>query len=260
MGSFVSAQSLLCKSNCKVIKIITTCKVAWWGHLKTPSHWNTYTHTQHNIIHLSSLGGTLGFDTSAVCVCFFFSLTWHSGMKRSQRISGVSQVALVVKNPPACVGDIRDMGLIPGSGRSPGGGNGNPLQYSYLENPMDREASRAYSPWGLKESGMTEVLSIHKGSVCVLEEIIFTMSWVWFPVGKWGLDPREGNCWERELGTDKQGRGGSTSEQGWFCLRKTGWQGLHLSFATKIGQAPTGSECLPDGAGGDGAECTAGKR
>ena len=37
-------------------------------------------------------------------------------------------------------GDIRDSGLIPGSGRSPGGGNGNPLQYSYLENPMDRGA------------------------------------------------------------------------------------------------------------------------
>jgi len=43
-------------------------------------------------------------------------------------------VALVVKNPPANAGDIRDMGSITGSGRSPGGGNGNPL-YSYLENP-----------------------------------------------------------------------------------------------------------------------------
>ena len=44
----------------------------------------------------------------------------------------------MVKNPPATAGDARDMGLIPGSGRSPGGGNGNPLQYSCLENPMDR--------------------------------------------------------------------------------------------------------------------------
>ena len=43
----------------------------------------------------------------------------------------------VVKNPPANVGDV---GLIPGSGRSPGGGNGNPLQYSCLENPMERGA------------------------------------------------------------------------------------------------------------------------
>ena len=43
---------------------------------------------------------------------------------------GASQVALVVKNLPANAGDIRDMGLIPGSGRSPGGGHSNPLQYS----------------------------------------------------------------------------------------------------------------------------------
>ena len=53
---------------------------------------------------------------------------------------GASQVALAVKNPPADAGDTRDGGLIPGSGRSPGGGHGNPLQYSCLENPMDRGA------------------------------------------------------------------------------------------------------------------------
>ena len=51
-----------------------------------------------------------------------------------------SQVALVVKNPPANVGDMRDAGLIPGLGRSPGGEHGTPLQYSCLENPMDRGA------------------------------------------------------------------------------------------------------------------------
>ena len=46
----------------------------------------------------------------------------------------------MVKNPPANAGDERDMGLIPGSGRSPGIGKGNPLQYSCLENSMYREA------------------------------------------------------------------------------------------------------------------------
>ena len=51
-----------------------------------------------------------------------------------------SQVALVVKNLPASAGDARDMGSIPGSGRSPGEGKGNPFQCSCLENPMDREA------------------------------------------------------------------------------------------------------------------------
>ena len=50
-----------------------------------------------------------------------------------------SQVALVVKNLPASAGDIRDSGLIPGLGRSPGGGHGNPLQYSWLENPWTEE-------------------------------------------------------------------------------------------------------------------------
>ena len=52
----------------------------------------------------------------------------------------VSQVAIAVRNPPAGAGDISDAGSIPGLGRSPAGGNGNPLQYSCLENPMDREA------------------------------------------------------------------------------------------------------------------------
>ena len=49
-----------------------------------------------------------------------------------------SQVVLVVKNPPAKAGDLRDDGLIPGPGRSPGEGNGYPLWYSCLDNSMDR--------------------------------------------------------------------------------------------------------------------------
>ena len=51
-----------------------------------------------------------------------------------------SQVALVVENLPANAGDIRDVGWTPGLGRSPGRGHGNPLQYSYLENPVDTGA------------------------------------------------------------------------------------------------------------------------
>ena len=53
-------------------------------------------------------------------------------------INSTSQAVLVVKNPPANAGDIRDTGSIPGSGRSPGGGEGNPLQYSCLENPIEK--------------------------------------------------------------------------------------------------------------------------
>ena len=51
---------------------------------------------------------------------------------------GASQVALVVKNPPANAGDVRDVVWIPGLGGSPGGGNGTPIQYSCLGDPMDR--------------------------------------------------------------------------------------------------------------------------
>ena len=57
--------------------------------------------------------------------------------------SEIATLVLVVKNLPANAGDIREGGLIPGMGRSPGGGHGKPLQYSCLENPMDRAAWQA---------------------------------------------------------------------------------------------------------------------
>ena len=59
---------------------------------------------------------------------------------RGYTINWVSQVVLVVKNLPANAGDVRDLSSIPGSGRSPGEGHGNPLWYSCLENNMDRGA------------------------------------------------------------------------------------------------------------------------
>ena len=64
---------------------------------------------------------------------------------------GASQVAPAEKNPPAGARDLRDAGLIPGSGRSPGGEHGNPLQYSCLENPVDKGA------WGLRFMGSQRV-------------------------------------------------------------------------------------------------------
>ena len=65
------------------------------------------------------------------------------------------QVAQVVKNPPASAGDAGDLGSIPGAGRPPGGGNGHPLQYSCLGNPMDRGAWRT-AVHGVAELDMTE--------------------------------------------------------------------------------------------------------
>ena len=65
---------------------------------------------------------------------------------------------LVIKNPPANAGDARDTGSIPGSGRSPGGGHGNPVEYSCLENPIDKGV------WWATVHGTTESwarLSVH---------------------------------------------------------------------------------------------------
>ena len=55
-------------------------------------------------------------------------------------------VALVVKSLPASAGDIRDVGSIPGSKRSPGGGHGNTLQYSCLDNPHEQRSLEGYGP------------------------------------------------------------------------------------------------------------------
>ena len=73
-----------------------------------------------------------------------------------------SQVTLVVEDPPANAGDIRDAGLIPGWGRSPGGGHNNPLQYSWLENLMDKGAWWATQSVRVAESDVTEAdLALH---------------------------------------------------------------------------------------------------
>ena len=68
----------------------------------------------------------------------------------------MNEVALVVKNLPASARDLRDAGLIPGSGRSPAAGHGNSLQYSCLENPHGQRRLAGYRPWGCKESNTTE--------------------------------------------------------------------------------------------------------
>ena len=78
----------------------------------------------------------------------------------------------MVKNPPASVGDIRGVGLIPGLGRSPGGGRGKllqyfffffPLQYFLLENSQGQRSLAGYSPYGRKESDTTEVTEHARG-------------------------------------------------------------------------------------------------
>ena len=83
---------------------------------------------------------------------WWVSLIQAPGIYRTSTIhQGGFPGALVVKNPPANAGDLRDVNSIPGSGRFPGGGPGNPLQYSCLENPMDR------GPCGLQSMGSQRV-------------------------------------------------------------------------------------------------------
>jgi len=67
----------------------------------------------------------------------------------------------VVKNPPAKAGDIRDVSSVPGLERSPGGQHGNPLQYSYLKNPMDRGAWQATVHGVAKSQTQLKQLSTH---------------------------------------------------------------------------------------------------
>ena len=78
----------------------------------------------------------------------------------------------MVKNLPATAGDATDAGSIPGSGRAPGEGNGNPLQYSCLEKSHGQRSLVGYSPWGCKELDMTEQLRTHTHTICYLIQYI----------------------------------------------------------------------------------------
>ena len=99
-----------------------------------------------------------------------------------------SQVALVVKNPSTNSGDGRDVGSIPESRRSPGGGNGSPLQYSCLESPMDRGAWRAavhgwQSQTWLKWYSMHAHIHTHTPTITTkLFPSISFSNWNWNPV------------------------------------------------------------------------------
>ena len=91
-----------------------------------------------------------------------------------------SQVVLVVKNLPANAGDIKDMGLIPGSGRFSGGGHGNPLHYSCLESPLDRGAWRATVHGVTKSRTWLKWLRTH--TVIQYEFILIISAETFFPI------------------------------------------------------------------------------
>ena len=123
---------------------------------------------------LNWLWKTQVMNVSCICVSdLFLALFIH--------IVGASQVVLVVKNPPAHAGDIKDVGLIPESGRFPGGGN-NSLQYSCLDNPMDR------GPWQATFMGSQRVghdwlnTCIGKSWLCHAETRAVELPWLDIPL------------------------------------------------------------------------------
>ena len=108
---------------------------------------------------------------------------------------------LVVKNPRANAGDTRDMGLMPGSGRSPGGRHGNPHLYSCLENPMDREAWQAIVHRVHKEFNMTEA-TWHTQllyNVLVISAIYQCKSVIIIHIGEGNGNPLQDSCLENPM-------------------------------------------------------------
>ena len=84
-----------------------------------------------------------------------------------------SQVVLVAKILPANVGDIRDAGSIPGSGRTPGGGHGNLVQYSRLEDPMDR------GTWWVTVHGVAKNRTrLKRHTACMYNRFLYVLLWL----------------------------------------------------------------------------------
>ena len=108
--------------------------------------------------------GSLSMDTK----CPLYDITVHEGFQHPQiwylpASWGCFPGGSVVKNPPANAGDTRDVGSIPGSGKSPGRGNSNPLQYSWRKS-HGQSSLVGYRPWGHRESDLIEHTHIHRGS------------------------------------------------------------------------------------------------
>ena len=103
----------------------------------------------------------------------------------------------VVKNLPANSGDTGDLGSIPGSGRSPGVGNDNPLQYFLPGKSRGQRSLVGYSPWGSKDSDTTEQLSTHT----LLRGMLKTHT---SPTPKNGEWPEQSEAWPRFISTERR--------------------------------------------------------
>jgi len=143
----------------------------------------TNTHSSHSLCSLSAQFSIwLKPRTHILDPCYTY-LTFRPGLfwlclvtQRHQ----ASHVALVVKNPPANAGDVRDVGWIPGLRWPPREGNNNPLQYSCLENPIDRGAWRAIVPRVAKSWTQLNWPSMHTWMHPLIEKYIMTrVIWIY---------------------------------------------------------------------------------
>ena len=118
--------------------------MTWPGALTAA--WDPARHSENTFL---SLSWALRLGTAVFATNGQDLAPLHRGLR-------ASQVALVAKNLSANGRNKRDVGLIPGVGRAPGGGHGNLLQYSCPDNPHGQRSLVGYSPWGHKESDLAE--------------------------------------------------------------------------------------------------------
>ena len=186
------------------------------------------------------MNGQLKF--SSLKLCLYFSQRIRLSSVSSW---GLPRWCLEVKNMLANAGDAGDRGSIPGSGRSPGKGNGNPLQYSCLENPMDRGTWAAVHGVAKSQTRLKQ-LSAHtsdtalRASVswsgqsatkdCVLVNVPLLLVQVHVPNVEWGQTNRNVRVWSRETfiagvskENDSSSTGGKTkAKQTWVLWRFSG--------------------------------------
>ena len=176
-------------------------------------------------------------------------------------LNGISlwafQVMLEVKNLPANAGDIRDVGLIPGLGRSAGGGNGNPLQYSCLENSTDRGA------WGLQPTGSQRDGHDYRDitlptKVCLVKAMVFPV--VMYGCESWTVKKAEHRridafklwCWrtlESPLDSKEIQPVHSKGDQSWVFIGRTDAEAETPYFGHRMGRTDSLEKTLMLGRG-----------
>ena len=116
----------------------------------------------HNLWKIPDFGFVFIYLPSSIIFTCFPGRNHYSNLHSYLSVFILYSHMALVKNPPVNEGDIREAGLIPGLGRSPGGRHGKPLQYPCLENPHGQRKLADYSPYGCKELDTTEATYHHE--------------------------------------------------------------------------------------------------